>query len=275
MSAAIENMSLYIPHVFPNFTKEDVTKAFEDNCIGKVKNIDFVAKMTYKEGVSKLYNAAYIHFEEWYDNIVARNFHSRVRDPIKEARLMYEDPWYWVVLENKARKYIPGERKPCIVLDSTPVAKVQIETKSTWAPVKSLVQQKSVTKLVAVKLDSECAATQASIEEEEYDLEEEDDIEEEYDLKGYDIEKEEEEKQMDEIEEAIKEDDKYLVSIDSRYIRALEEENEAYRRRQTYKEEATYYYDQYMITNELYKNETIKTKSLMEAFQMMTKEKQV
>ena len=275
MSAAIENMSLYIPHVFPNFTKEDVTKAFEDNCIGKVKNIDFVAKMTYKEGVSKLYNAAYIHFEEWYDNIVARNFHSRVRDPIKEARLMYEDPWYWVVLENKARKYIPGERKPCIVLDSTPVAKVQIETKSTWAPVKSLVQQKSVTKLVAVKLDSEFAATQASIEEEEYDLEEEDDIEEEYDLKGYDIEKEEEEKQMDEIEEAIKEDDKYLVSIDSRYIRALEEENEAYRRRQTYKEEATYYYDQYMITNELYKNETIKTKSLMEAFQMMTKEKQV
>ena len=275
MSAAIENMSLYIPHVFPNFTKEDVTKAFEDNCIGKVKNIDFVAKITYKEGVAKLYNAAYIHFEEWYDNIVARNFHSRVRDPIKEARLMYEDPWYWVVLENKARKYIPGERKPCIVLDSTPVAKVQIETKSTWAPVKSLVQQKSVTKLVAVKLDSEFAATQASIEEEEYDLEEEDDIEEEYDLKGYDIEKEEEEKQMDEIEEAIKEDDKYLVSIDSRYIRALEEENEAYRRRQTYKEEATYYYDQYMITNELYKNETIKTKSLMEAFQMMTKEKQV
>ena len=263
MSAAIENMSLYIPHVFPNFTKEDVAKAFEDNCIGKVKNIDFVAKMTYKEGVSKLYNAAYIHFEEWYDNIVARNFHSRVRDPIKEARLMYEDPWYWVVLENKARKYLPGERKPCIVLDSTPVSKVQIETKSTWAPVKSL-QQKSVTKLVAVKLDSEFAATQASIEEEEYDLEE------------YDLEEEkEEEKQMDEIEEAIKEDDKYLVSIDSRYIRALEEENETYRRRQTYKEEATYYYDQYMITNELYKNETIKTKSLMEAFQMMTKEKQV
>jgi len=275
MSSAIENMSLYIPHVFPNFTKEDVTKAFEDNCIGKVKNIDFVAKMTYKEGVSKLYNAAYIHFEEWYDNIVARNFHSHVRDPIKETRLMYEDPWYWVVLENKARKYLPGERKPCIVLDSTPVAKVQIETKSTWAPVKSLVQQKSVTKLVAVKLDSEFAATQAYLEEEEnknvfeeYDLEE-------YDLEEYDLkEKEEEEKQMDEIEEAIKEDDKYLVTIDSRYIRTLEEENAAYRRRQTYKEEATYYYDQYMITNELYKNETIKTKSLMEAFQIMTKEKQ-
>ena len=247
MSAAIENMSLYIPHVFPNFTKEDVTKAFEDNCIGKVKNIDFVAKITYKEGVAKLYNAAYIHFEEWYDNIVARNFHSRVRDPIKEARLMYEDPWYWVVLENKARKYIPGERKPCIVLDSTPVAK-----------------------LVAVKLDSEFAATQAYPEEENENV-----FEEEYDFEEYDLKEEEEEKQMDEIEEAIKEDDKYLVSIDSRYIRALEEENEAYRRRQTYKEEATYYYDQYMITNELYKNETIKTKSLMEAFQMMTKEKQV
>ena len=271
MSYAIENMSLYIPHVFPNFTKEDVAKAFEDNCIGKVKNIDFVAKMTSKEGVSKLYNAAYIHFEEWYDNIVARNFHSCVRDPIKEARLMYQDPWYWVVLENKARKYLPGERKPCIVVDSTPASKVQIETKSTWAPVKSLVQQKSVAKLVAVKLDSEFAATT------------------EYDLEEYDLE--EEEKQMDEIEEAIKEEDKYLVTIDSRYIRTLEEENAAYRKQKSYKEEAQhyyeisrrqqrcieeekYYYDQYVISNELYINETIKTKALTEALQMMTKEKQ-
>lgn len=270
MSDAIENMSLYIPHVFPNFTKEDVAKAFEDNYIGKVKNIDFVAKMSSKEGVSKLYNAAYIHFEEWYDNMAARNFHARVRDPIKEARLIYEDPWYWVVLENKARKYIPGERKPCIVLDSTPVAKVSVPStpvpadytqwetvkkRNTWAPVKSLVQKKSVTKLVAVKLDNEFAATQAYPEE-------------------YDLKEEEEEKQMDEIEEAIKEEDQYLVTIDSRYIRALEEENEAYRRQNTYKEEATYYYDQYMIANELYKNETIKTQALTEAFQMMTKQKQ-
>jgi KaiC/GvpD/RAD55 family RecA-like ATPase len=162
-------------------------------------------------------------------------------------------------LENKSRKYIPGERKPCIVIDSTPVAKVSVPA-DTWAPVKSLVQQKSVAKSVAVKLDSEFAATTEAYLEE-------------YDDEEYDIEDEEEEKQMNEIEEAIKEEDKYLVSIDSRYIRTLEEENAAYRRRQTYKEEATYYYDQYMITNELYKNETIKTQALTEAFQMMTKQK--
>jgi len=250
-SATIENMSLYIPHVFPNFTKEDVAKAFEANGIGKVKNIDFVAKMTSKEGVEKFYNAAYIHFDEWCDTIVARNFHSRVRDPIKEARLIYEDPWYWVVLENKARKYLPGERKPCIVIDTPPAAHAPI-VRSTWAPVKSLVQKDSVTipLSVAVKLDSEFANA------------------------GTEAYPEEDEAQMDEIEEAIKEDDRYLVSIDSRYIRTLEEENAGYRKQRTYKEEATYYYDQYMIANELYKNETIKTQALTEVIRLMTKEKQ-
>lgn len=254
-AASIENMSLYIPHVFPNFTKEDVAKAFEANGIGKVKNIDFVAKMTSKDGVSKFYNAAYIHFDEWCDTIVARNFHSRVRDPIKEARLIYEDPWYWVVLENKARKYLPGERKPCIVID-TPPAHAPI-VRNIWAPVKSLVQKDSVTipVSVAVKLDSEFEDAEAETYPEEDEFEEE-------------------EKQMDEIEEAIKEDDIYLVSIDSRYIRALEEENAAYRKQRTYKEEATYYYDQYMIANELYKNETIKTQALTEVIKLMTKEKQ-
>lgn len=120
MSAVAVNTSLYIPHIFANFDKDFVANVFEKLQIGKVKNIDFVLKTN---GQGKEYNAAYIHFEYWNDTIVARNFHSRVVDPKNEARIVYDEPWFWVVLENKARKYVPGERKPRIQLDE-PLQKV-------------------------------------------------------------------------------------------------------------------------------------------------------
>ena len=102
MSAQISNISLYIPHVFPNYTKEDVQQVFENQKIGKVSHVDFVSKMG-KDG--KPYNAAYIHFEFWCDTIANRNLQARICDPTKEARIVYDEPWHWIVLENKARKY--------------------------------------------------------------------------------------------------------------------------------------------------------------------------
>ena len=112
--SSVKNISLYIPHIFGNYNKEYVAKVFNDLNIGKVNYIDFVTKMS-KDG--NVYNAAYIHFDEWYTNVVARNFQNRVLDTTKEARLMYEDPWYWIVLENKAKRVVPSARRPRIVID--------------------------------------------------------------------------------------------------------------------------------------------------------------
>jgi len=112
-----DSLSLYIPHIFGNYTKEYVAKTFDDLNIGKVKYIDFVQKMSNNGAI---YNAAYIHFEYWYTNVIARNFQSRVLDTTKEARLMYEDPWYWIVLENKSNKVVPGARKPRINVPNAP-----------------------------------------------------------------------------------------------------------------------------------------------------------
>jgi hypothetical protein len=106
--SAINNMSLYIPHVFANISEDRIIDAFECQSIGKVKNIDLVGKMG-KDG--KPYNAVYIHFEYWFDNSVARHFQERVLNPNKEARIVYEDPWFWIVLENKAQKHVSGSRK--------------------------------------------------------------------------------------------------------------------------------------------------------------------
>ena len=111
--SSVPNVSLYIPHVFANFVKADIIEAFEKVFIGKVSKIDFVSKIGNDR---KPYNSAYIHFEYWYDNAGAVNFQNRVLNPNQEARLIYDEPWYWIVLENKSKKHIPGERKPCINL---------------------------------------------------------------------------------------------------------------------------------------------------------------
>jgi len=135
MSAAIamQNISLYIPHVFPNISSTKIFDVFEDQRIGMVRNVDLIPK---KDSNGKSYNAAYIHFYEWCDNIAARNFQERVLDKSKEARIVYDEPWHWIVLENKTRKFKPGDRKQTIDLNAFGHdSKLQpIELKATKKP---------------------------------------------------------------------------------------------------------------------------------------------
>ena len=110
MSSSFNNVSLYIPHVFSNISKKTVVDTFENLKIGAVKRVDLV----YKKNAGGDYNAAYIHFNYWYDNIAARNFQERVLDTTREARIVYDEPWYWIVLENKGAKADSTKRKPRI-----------------------------------------------------------------------------------------------------------------------------------------------------------------
>ena len=111
-------MNLYIPHVFGNVTKEFMIQTIEFQGFGKVKNIDFVEKMG-KNG--KVYNSAFVHFDYWYDSITSVNFQERVKNPDKEARIVYSEPWFWVCFENTGKKQIPGERKERINLNGLDV----------------------------------------------------------------------------------------------------------------------------------------------------------
>ena len=95
------NLSLYIPRVFPNINKKKIIEIFHKLRIGRVAYIDLQRKIG-RNG--KPYNSVFVHFEFWYDNVAARNFQARVLNPAEEAHLVYDDPWHWVVLENKPRK---------------------------------------------------------------------------------------------------------------------------------------------------------------------------
>ena len=114
MSSQIANISLYIPHVFVNISKKTVAETFENLRIGSVKRVDFVRK----RGSNDDFNAVYIHFNRWYDNVAAHNFQERVINPNMEARIVYDEPWYWIVLENKTKKVDSTKRKPRINLEA-------------------------------------------------------------------------------------------------------------------------------------------------------------
>jgi hypothetical protein len=182
-------MSIYIPHVFSNITEDRITRVFDSLSLGKVKNIDFVEKMS-KYGT--VYNAAYIHFEYWYDTVTSQSFQERVRNPDKEARLVYDEPWYWIVLENHGAKSVPGTRKLRVNLtDMTPVKKSITQPS---APVKNKYYNN-------IPVKSLHSVKRKLVDE---------------------FDKEEHEQILDNIEAMMDEEDRHIISIDGRYVQSLE-----------------------------------------------------
>lgn len=215
--SAIKNISLYIPHVFPNFDKEYVAKAFKN--IGEVSHIDFVAKQG-RDG--KDFNAVYVHFNKWYTNKKASAFYNSVIDETKEARLAHDEPWYWIVLPNTAKKHVSGERKPRLDLgEANAISASNIAPTLAGTPVKAA--PKACPGAPMKRSYADAIAKQA---EPKRSLQTELDMEAEFDeaLMKF-AEETEDDSQMDEIEEMLAAEDEHLISIDGRYVQVIEEEN--------------------------------------------------
>lgn len=239
MAAQMKNISLFIPHIFANYTKQDVIKVFEEEQqIGKVNHIDFIKK--YNNGTE--YYAGYIHFDYWNENPVAIQLQEDILDVNKEAHIMYEDPWYWIVLENKTNKQVikPGERKIRIDItgllnssssasdiNTTPPRKIKA-IKCPDAPRKvakydyqSIWNDESGTNLNS-EFDEEDEARIAEFNEaEEARLAK---IEKEL----YEIGESMENITIENKDEALQEvlnDEQYLINVDCRYIEEIENEN--------------------------------------------------
>jgi hypothetical protein len=191
--SAIKNISLYIPHVFPNFDKEYVTNAFQN--IGDIERIDFVGK---EDRNGKQYNAVYIHFYSWYNNKSANQIQNEITDT-GSSRLYHDNTWYWIVLPNTAKKHIPGDRKPRIDLGDSNVINFNTSDKEP------------------LTIDKEPVTIQNS---DYYNRVSDDEIDE--------MEAQVDESQMDEVEAIIDEieaEDENLVYVDRRYLQTIEEEN--------------------------------------------------
>jgi hypothetical protein len=126
MSASLQvnqTMSLYIPRVSSEITKEQVAYVFESNFFGQVSRVDFISKTDY---CASYYNAVYIHFKEWENSIMVHNFQEKLvnyMDGVSEtpARVVYNDPYYWNVFVNSSSlsksRYVGGSGNKKICLD--------------------------------------------------------------------------------------------------------------------------------------------------------------
>jgi len=58
----------------------------------------------------KATRCAFVHFVHWFKGEGPDRFREKIEDLEKQARIVYDDPWFWIVLPNTGKKV---ERDPC------------------------------------------------------------------------------------------------------------------------------------------------------------------
>ena len=89
-----QSLSMYIPYVSSD--AEYIKETIEDFGFGKVKRVDCVSR-----GSDEPTSMAFIHMEYWEEDALSENFQERIKNSEKEARIVYDDPNYWIILPNK------------------------------------------------------------------------------------------------------------------------------------------------------------------------------
>lgn len=107
----VKNISIYIPRMAENSHEDSdfnnltdfIADRFQNLEIGIVEDIKYKKGFVNKEG--RVYYKTIITFDLWYDNGTTRTLQDRILNPQdynnKYARLVYDDPHYWILLEHK------------------------------------------------------------------------------------------------------------------------------------------------------------------------------
>jgi len=114
MSSSLSSFpSFYIPKVFKNIGEERIIGVFESLGFGRVDHVDFVRRRGEK---GDEYNSVYVHFATMTDSTMVRRFLDKLQngDVQNPPRIVYDDPWYWIVLENKPQQARASASKPRI-----------------------------------------------------------------------------------------------------------------------------------------------------------------
>ena len=100
-----------IPRVFPQWIDEQtIIDIFHQQHLGRVYKVSIIRVPDSKKRSFPIYKAI-IYFSAWYDNTIAYNFQQRIFGAKKQARVVYDDPWYWVVFENKTRRLSNNDKR--------------------------------------------------------------------------------------------------------------------------------------------------------------------
>ena len=261
MSASIKNVSLFIPRVFTNHTKQYVTEVFE-KMVGSVERVDFVLK---QDENGNMYNSVYVHFNHWVSTKFTRDVQYELE--MDGSSKIYYTWEYWIILENKSKKHASGERKQRIQLDdvvvpstkatlSFPIAKCLPDVTPLSFPIAKCLPttNSKINQIKEIILSHEdelsdgfgfyCNSADAVLEEiAKSILEKCSDVKQisqlDAELKESEKDKQQmaeidafltEEEQMSELEDLMdeaeyNEEDDHLITIDGRYVREIEHEN--------------------------------------------------
>jgi hypothetical protein len=111
--------------MFPETTGEMIHDVFYNKKIGEVKQVDFIPKMNNR---GEYYHSAFVHFDYWFDSDHAKNIQERILcNPNLLTRVVYDNPYFWVIQENKSEKCAPGKPKLRIDLSDLKPRKLEPE----------------------------------------------------------------------------------------------------------------------------------------------------
>jgi hypothetical protein len=106
-----QSLSLMIPRVFPQWVDEQtIVDIFHKQHLGLVYKVSIIRMPNSKKRSYPIYKA-FVYFTAWYENEIAYNFQQRIFGPKKEARIVYDDPWYWVAFENKQQRLSNNDKR--------------------------------------------------------------------------------------------------------------------------------------------------------------------
>jgi hypothetical protein len=104
-------LSLMIPRVFPQWVDEQtMVDIFHKQNIGKIYKVSII-RVPDEPGRDYPVYKAYLYFSVWYDNEIAYNFQQRIYGRKKQARVVYDDPWFWTVFENKTPRLSSADKR--------------------------------------------------------------------------------------------------------------------------------------------------------------------
>lgn len=106
-----QGLSLMIPRVFPQWVDEqNIIDIFHKQHLGRVYKVSIIRCRDSKSRDYPIYQA-FIYFSAWYENEIAYNFQQRIYGPKKQARVVYDDPWYWLAFENTKRRLSNNDKR--------------------------------------------------------------------------------------------------------------------------------------------------------------------
>ena len=113
------NYSVYIPRVFSNITEDKIRNIFTKMDIGEVSRVDFISKENSK---GDKYYMVFVWFSHWNDtNSAAMNLKENIEDPNTQAKFVYDDPWYWILLPNTSKSETSTVDEPANTVQQQPV----------------------------------------------------------------------------------------------------------------------------------------------------------